>query len=173
MTTSMYTIILPAGKIPDYTKVRKVTGYKILELRHEAKIYYYKENISPTPINVGDDYVFMCGERSISAVRKDIKLAVDFKSEEHMQEFLGRVRLLQQKPSVEKESTMSNPVPVGRGYEVWKRHTDQIQALLDQAKALENQRSQELENLQKQCTVHEDDGGMYEGSCIRCGKLLG
>ena len=58
----------------------------------------------------------------------------------------------------------------------WERYISRQQELIDLRKQLEEKELEienELDAAQEKCTPHIDDGGMFEGSCTKCGKLLG
>jgi len=65
----------------------------------------------------------------------------------------------------------------GAGSELWWSYEERIRALANQADALRRERNGAVRRLEERCLKehgsHQDDGGMFEGRCVRCGALLG
>lgn len=80
----MVTLILPAGDIPDYTKVRKPTGEKPYVLRQRLPVYGLGAitGLPDKEINCDPSIVFIVSDSGVNAILKDTKLAVDLELNE-------------------------------------------------------------------------------------------
>jgi len=59
----------------------------------------------------------------------------------------------------------------------WERREEldngQLDLTVRQYNDMKREIEEELEIAQAACSPHIDDGGMFEGCCVLCGKLLG
>ena len=73
----MITVLLPAGQIPDDSKVRKVTGQKVYTLKREVRIY----GEGGTTVKC-EGVVYLCAEGSVNGVKDTTMLAMDMTDDE-------------------------------------------------------------------------------------------
>lgn len=89
----MITLVLHAGDIPDYTKVRKPTGEKPYVLRQRLPVYGIGAitGLPDKEINCDPNIVFIVSDTGVNAILKDTKLAMDLELNEAIN-FLQRIK---------------------------------------------------------------------------------